>query len=90
MPMSKDSSGATGATSDAFSDELHEVGADVAEALRPAWQELVDLARSWNHPVELAKKLKALMATRPIIALGAAVAIGALLHGRVARATRRI
>ena len=72
-------------TSDSFSDELHEVGADVTDAARPAWRELVDLARSWSSPFELATKLKALMTQRPMLALGAAVAIGALLGGRFSR-----
>jgi hypothetical protein len=71
--------------SDVFSDELHQVGAEVKDALRPAWRELADLARSWSSPLELATKLKALMAQRPMLALGAAVVIGAMLRGRVTR-----
>jgi hypothetical protein len=82
MPTTKESA------SDSFSDELHEVRSDVTDALRPVWRELADLARSWNSPLDLASKLKALMAERPLVALGAAVAIGALLRGRFMRSRR--
>jgi hypothetical protein len=72
--------------SDLFSDEVHDAASAISDT--PAWRDLVDLARSWSHPADLATKLKALMTRRPMVALGAAVAIGALLHGRVSRSRR--
>jgi hypothetical protein len=79
MPTTKES------LSDTFSDEIHNLGNKAAEAGRPVWRELADLARSWNSPLEMATKLKSLMAERPWVALGAAVVIGAMLRGRFSR-----
>jgi hypothetical protein len=72
--------------SDLFSDEVHDAASAIADT--PVWRELADLARSWSHPADLATKLKSLMTRKPMVALGAAVAIGAMLHGRFSRARR--
>ena len=73
--------------SDLFSDEVHDAASAITDT--PAWRELADLGKSWSHPMELATKLKALMARRPMLTLGAAVVIGAVLQGRVSGGRRR-
>ena len=54
---------------------------------RSAVADLRSVARAWNHPLELVQQLKLLMTQRPLLALGVAVALGAVLHGRLVRRT---
>jgi len=54
---------------------------------RSAVADLRVVAREWNHPLELVQQLKQLMTQRPLLGFGAAVVLGAVLHGRLVRRT---
>ncbi len=59
------------------------------DSLRSSFNELRGLAKHWSSPYDLVQELKRLMAERPLLAIGAAVAIGAILHGRIFRRSHR-
>ena len=61
---------------------------DEQTSARSTLGELGNLARSWNHPIDLAQEPKALVVRRPMVGLAAAVALGFMLHGRIARRSR--
>jgi hypothetical protein len=55
------------------------------DAARSVLNEYRGLAKLWSSPLDLYQELKRLVVERPMVGIGAAVALGFILHGRLFR-----